>query len=74
MAKVTEIPNKMGKKQRYLSEIRKELGFSYRDGILVLRLENNAAADMRSDVARIGHDMRRVLVRYGKKSSKQPVV
>ncbi|MBR6819211.1 MAG: hypothetical protein IKM71_01880 [Bacteroidaceae bacterium] len=57
-----------------LDEIRRDLGFTYKDGVLVLRLDRDMSRVMRGDVERLGADMKKTLRRYGKKGSKQPVV
>lgn len=64
----------MRRRRKMLDEIRRDLGFTYKNGILVLRIDSDMAGSMRQDVARLGADMRKTLKKYGKESSKQPVV
>lgn len=51
----------MGNAKRTLVELGSDMGFSFNDGELVLSVGNSDLSAMRSDIQRIGQDMRKVI-------------
>lgn len=53
----------MGSTRSILFECGRDLGFSLRDGRIVLTIGNSDAENMRGDVRRVGKDLRTVMER-----------
>lgn len=53
----------MGNSRLILFECGKDLGFTLRNGRVVLHIGNNDAENMRNDVRNVGNDLRAVMER-----------